>query len=63
MKNRRFSRQCICYYCTGSVLEYREKRSLAQYEDSMLEYDLTNDEDEDDENILGVGLGQLLSIK
>jgi hypothetical protein len=29
----------------------------------MLEYDLTNDEDEDDENILGVGLGQLLSIK
>lgn len=60
MKARRFTLQCMCYYCAGgSILEYREKKFLAQYEDSVLEYDLTKDED--DESILGVGLGSLLS--
>ena len=61
MKTRRLNAHCGCgcYFCTGDVIAYRDKKALAQYEDSMLEYDLTKDED--DENILGVGLGSVLS--
>lgn len=40
MKTRRFSRRCMCYYCTGSVLEYRKKTSQEKYKDSLLEYEL-----------------------
>jgi hypothetical protein len=30
----------MCYYCTGSVLEYREKTALEKYRDSLEEYEL-----------------------
>lgn len=56
-QNRKY--QCDCYACTGDIIAYRDKKSLAQYEDSVLEYDLTKDDDH--ESILGVGLGHVLS--
>lgn len=30
----------MCYYCTGSVLQYREKTALEKYKDSLEEYEL-----------------------
>ena len=64
MKTRRYhdvsqngKYQCTCYACVGDIIDYRDKKALAQFEDSMVEYDLTNNEKgEDDESILGVGL-------
>lgn len=40
MTARRFTRQCMCYYCTGSVLQYRQKTALEKYKDSLEEYEL-----------------------
>lgn len=53
--------KCDCYFCVGDIIDYRDKKSLAQYEDSVLEYDLTKDED--DESVLGLRVVQLLPIK
>jgi hypothetical protein len=53
--------QCTCYVCVGDIIAYRDKKSLAEYEDSVLEYDLTKDEEH--ESILGVGLGSVLSTQ
>lgn len=59
--------KCDCYFCVGDIIDYRDKKFLAQYEDSVLEYVLTKDEDHEsvlatgNESILGVGVGQLLS--
>lgn len=62
MKTRRLlKRHCSCYFCNGDIIAYRDKKSLAQYEDSVLEYDLTKDED--DESVLGLRVVQLLPIK
>jgi hypothetical protein len=55
----------MCYYCTGSVLEYREKKSLAEYEASMVEYHLTKDEqyEESKKAICCGGIRQMQSMQ
>lgn len=48
METRRYkiprNAPCTCYYCTGDVIGYREKKALDQYEDSMEEYEQEEDE-------------------